>query len=134
MRAATRAEWGGIFRPVACVVGTRVVYFFRSFKGILCDGEKREIFKIPFGYSGGPFCFPDGTSLTLDRGVSGRVFDGCPLEERWPTPKQRILVSGRRIIRVRPEDDVLLFDFEGALPPMDLAVMAFLILSFSEDG
>lgn len=123
-RLSEKLGWG---RPIVCAVRDLPVYVFDATHGAITDLHGRVLSSRIGNYPGGRFALPGGGSLLVESGPDGWSFDGQSVQETWPTPKQRVWVSGKRIFAVRPEDDVLLFDFEGDAPPLDVVLMGFYI-------
>lgn len=134
VRLASYSEKKGFFRPFVCTAEGKIAYFYRPWLGTVTDLNETLLFTRTSAFSKDVFVFPDGTSLRVQVGSGGLVFDSCELKEQWPTPTQRVFVAGKRLIRVKPEDDTLIFDFIGDRPPMDMAMMAFFIQSGEGNG
>lgn len=128
VRRATRAEANVLSRPFVCAVNGQVVYRCDWWSKAITDTAGRTLLqRWAHDADHQTFRFPDGTALTMHLEDDHWYFDGHPLREEWPTTQRRILRAGERVIKVRPEDDTLSFDFTGETPPHDLAVMALLI-------
>jgi hypothetical protein len=134
VRFATPSEKRGFFRQIVFVVAGHVVFYYRSWRGLVTDSNDQFLWRRPFVYSDGDFLFPDGTSLIIRYDGEDVLFNGERLKEEWLTPMLRRWSVGDSGIEIRFEDDSLCLDFDGDRPPMNVAVMAFYLFSGEASG
>lgn len=125
IRGATWREKPTIFGPLVCVVESGIWYFYYSWRDEITDKNHSTIASRATSYKEGLYTLPDGQTLSVQRRLGGLYLDSEKLIEQWPTPYQRLLVSGARIFKVKPEDDTLLFEYKGDCPPLDMALAGF---------
>jgi len=128
IRRATKQEKSGFFRPLVCVALDRVFYLYESWTGVVRDATDRIVISRASVSENRGYILPNGKLLFVECDLHGWYFDGHRVEERWPTPNKRLLVSGERVFRVKPEDDTLLFDYNGDVPPLDMVLVGFHLL------
>lgn len=125
IRFATRKEVRRFLRPKVCVVGDEVHYSFEAWTGRLTDLIQKLTLAPTREGRTSAYTLPDGTTLRITKAPGCWLFNGQPLQERWPTTHRRELVTGTYVIKVRPEDDALFIDATDGHPDIGAALVAF---------
>lgn len=132
----TKAGVSGIFSGfplITCRCVGGVYYQYSCWKRTITSGDGTVVVQIQKGRGPHMYSFPDGSSIVVERSFSKLKLDGFQLKEAWPLPTKRMFVAGNREFIVKPEDDTLLFKYDGELPRLDMVLAAFLVSLYTHN-